>query len=166
MKNLFLVRHSKAIELLHTIEDFDRPLIDRGIKNAHLMGKLLNQQHAKPELIISSPAARAMHTAIIMSKELHYPYSKIILEEKLYESSVSNYLQIIKKTSDAVQTLFLFAHNPTITEVSNSFIDTFIDVIPTSGVVGISFNIDEWQHINMVTGSLILLDFPKNHLNS
>ncbi len=163
MKNLFLIRHAKAIEPVSGIDDFDRPLMDKGIKNAHLMGKLLHQQQIKPQLIISSPAARALSTAMIMSKELDYPYSKIVLEEKLYESSVNNYFHVIKKTSDAVQTLFLFAHNPTITEICHSLTDTFIDIIPTTGIIGLSFNIDAWQKIDTAKGALILVDFPKKH---
>lgn len=168
MKNIFFVRHSKAIEQLPVIADFDRPLTDRGIKNAHFMGKLLNEQHEKPQLIISSPAARAINTAIIMSKELNYPYSKIILEEKLYESSVNNYFHVIKKTSDTIQNLFLFAHNPTITEVCNLLTDgaIAIDTIPTSGIVGISFDIHTWQKIDTIKGTLILFDFPKKHTDS
>jgi phosphohistidine phosphatase len=163
MKTIFFVRHAKAIEPLMGIDDFDRPLMDRGIKNAHQMGQLLHRQQIKPQLIVSSPAARAISTAIIMSKELNYPYSKIVLEEKLYESSVNEYLQVIKKTNDTVQTLFLFAHNPTVTDACNTFIDNFIDDIPTTGVVGISFNVSEWQKIKEVKGTLILVDFPKKH---
>jgi len=168
MKNIFFIRHSKAIEQLPAIADFDRPLIDRGIKNAHFMGKLLNKQHEKPQLIISSPAARAISTAIIMSKELNFPYSKIILEEKLYESSVNNYFNVIKKTSDAIQNLFVFAHNPTITEVCNLLTDAAIgiDAIPTSGVVGIRFDTHTWQDIDTIKGTLILFDFPKKHADS
>jgi phosphohistidine phosphatase len=168
MKTIFFVRHAKAIEHVPSIEDFDRSLIDKGIKNAHLMGKLLSQQHEKPQLVISSPAARAMHTAIIISKELNYPYSKIMLEEKLYESSIGNYFQVIKKINDTIQTVFLFAHNPTITEVCNSLIDASIgiDDIPTSGVVGIRFDINTWQKIETTKGTLILFDFPKKHGDS
>ena len=168
MKTIFFVRHSKAIEHLTSIDDFDRPLVDKGIKNAHLMGKLLSEQHQKPQLVISSPAIRAMHTAIIMSKELNYPYSKIILEEKLYESSVDNYFEVIKKTSDTIQNIFLFAHNPTITEVSNLLTDASIgiDAIPTSGVVGVRFDINTWQKIDTTKGTLILFDFPKKHGDS
>lgn len=168
MKTIFFIRHAKAVEHVSSIEDFDRPLIDKGIINAHLIGKLLGQQHEKPQLIISSPAARAMHTAIIMSKELNYSYSKIVLEEKLYESSIDNYFQVIKQTNDTIQNIFLFAHNPTITEVCNLLTDASIgiDVVPTSGVVGIRFDINTWQKIDTAKGTLILLDFPKKHGDS
>ena len=160
MKKLFFIRHSKAIPN-GSCNDFDRPLNEKGIANTHLMSDVLLKQKIKPQLVISSPAIRAVSTAIIMCNDLKFPLNQLILEPILYESTVQHYLNVIQKTNNTIETLFLFAHNPTITEVCNIFSNTSIEHVPTSGVVGLSIDIDDWEKINKTKSSLLVYDFPR-----
>jgi phosphohistidine phosphatase len=164
MKQLYLVRHAKAIQEQVGLADFDRPLTEKGAMDAHLISSLLHKQKVQPQLILSSPAVRALSTAIIFARNLHYPHSTIQIKEDLYEASVDTYIKNIQQLKNNSDTLFVFAHNPTITETANLFIDDFIEHIPTSGVTGISFSIDSWAKLDKNTkGTLALFDFPKNH---
>lgn len=164
MKKLYFVRHAKAVQENIGLTDFDRPLTEKGAMDAQLISSLLHKEKVVPHLIISSPAVRALSTAAIFARNLHYPLSAVRLEDSLYESSVDNYLKHLHLTEDKHQTVFLFAHNPTITEAANLFIDDFIENIPTCGVTGLSFEVDSWKQLDKsAKGTLMLFDFPKNH---
>lgn len=164
MKQLYFVRHAKAVQDVAGLADFDRPLTEKGALDAHLISNLLHKQKISPQLLLTSPAVRALSTAVIFARNLHYPSADIQLEEGLYETSADNYIKHIQQVDDKVNTLFLFAHNPTITEAANLFIEDFIENIPTGGVVGLSFAIDSWKKMDRnAEGTLVLFDFPKNH---
>ena len=159
MKTLYLIRHAKAIDHSGSIEDFYRSLSERGINDAHLMAKKLRKQNIKPQYVISSPATRALTTAIVFSKTLDYPLNQIQLTESLYESTVEEYFNAIAQVPEKIDVLFLFAHNPTITDFANLTTgDVSINHMPTSGVVGISVN--SWKKVDLNKGRLILFDHP------
>lgn len=90
------------------MKDFDRPLNDRGNENAPFMGKLLKKEKIFPDLIISSPAKRAITTARKIADEIDYPKNKIIEEPKIYEAHVKTLLQIVNSLDDEIKTVFLF----------------------------------------------------------
>ena len=72
MKTLFLVRHAKSSRNDAAMPDKDRPLNDRGKRDAPKMGERLAKRDVKPDLILSSPARRALRTAEIIAKKLDY----------------------------------------------------------------------------------------------
>lgn len=82
MKTLFLIRHAKSSWDDPNKDDFDRPLNERGKRNAPFMGKLLKKENILPDLIISSPAKRAIATAKIIADETGYPKNKIHTDSK------------------------------------------------------------------------------------
>jgi phosphohistidine phosphatase len=160
MKTLYLIRHAKAIDHSGAIEDYYRSLSERGINDAHLMAKKMRKQDVNPQYVISSPATRALTTAIVFSKILDYPVNKIQLDESLYESTCKAYFNAITQVPDNVNTLLLFAHNPTITDFANLITgDVSINHIPTSGIIGISVN--SWKEADLNKGRLILFDYPQ-----
>ena len=65
MKTLFLIRHAKSSWEYTALPDKDRPLNDRGKRDAPKMGKRLAKRDVTPDLILSSPARRALTTAEI-----------------------------------------------------------------------------------------------------
>ena len=72
MKTLFLIRHAKSSWDDTALADKDRPLNDRGKRDAPKMGKRLADRDVNPDLILSSPAMRALTTAEIIAKKLDY----------------------------------------------------------------------------------------------
>ena len=77
MKTLYVIRHAKSSWDDPTLSDFDRPLNNRGKKDAPTMGKRLAQRQVVPDLLLSSPAERALTTCKIIAEEIHYPAGKI-----------------------------------------------------------------------------------------
>src|SRR4029434_8634311 len=83
MKTLFLIRHAKSSWDDAALSDKDRPLDDRGKRDAPKMGKRLAKRDVKPDLILSSPAVRARTTAEIIAKKLDYKRNDIVGEDLL-----------------------------------------------------------------------------------
>jgi phosphohistidine phosphatase len=163
MKTLFLIRHAKSSQAEPGMKDFDRPLNDRGKKDAPLMGKILHQKKIKPDLLISSPAKRALSTAQKIAKEIDYPKAKIKKEAKIYEASVKTLLHIVNEIEDKNKNVFLFGHNPGFTDFLNYLTGDVIENIPTCGIAEIKFDADSWSEISRDTGKLVYFDSPKKN---
>jgi phosphohistidine phosphatase len=164
-KTLLLIRHAKSDWSVYGQKDFDRTLNERGNKDALMMSKRLMKRGITPDLIISSTAKRACTTAALIAQETGYDTEKIILMEKLYQSSLDVYENIITQTpiADTINTLFLFGHNNEITDFANYTIPDFTtDTIPTCGMVGLTFKAEQWRDYNRVKRSFLFYDFPKN----
>ncbi len=159
---LAIIRHAKSTWDYGNISDFDRPLKESGITNAIGIAKKLTLKKIFPSLIISSPANRAIHTALILAREMHYPAENIKISSSLYSDSEEEILKLIKSTDDNIQTLFIFGHNPTFTYLSNYFLKEEIENIPTSGVVLLDFNVTSWADISKKTVEAEYFIFPKN----
>jgi phosphohistidine phosphatase len=164
MKQLFLIRHAKSSWKEAEIPDFERKLNERGKKNAPDMGKRLKKRNFIPDLIISSPAKRAMDTAKRIAKEIGYDVKNIKIEAKLYEASYEGFLSVIHSIDSNYSNVFIIGHNPSITEVVNELGDKSIDNVPTCGATGISFTAHHWNEI-VYRGNTFFYDFPKNKDN-
>ncbi len=160
MKKLYLVRHAKSSWKEEGLSDFDRPLKGRGVRDAHSTGQWLLEQGNTADLFISSPATRAMHTALIFAQELQYPISKIRMESALYHGSPIDIYEALEKVDASVESVFLFGHNPTITNFVNQSIDHVIDNVPTTGVACLSFDTDSWAALGQ-EAELVFFDYPK-----
>jgi phosphohistidine phosphatase len=163
MKKLYLIRHAKSSWLEEGVDDFDRPLKGSGIRHAHNTSQWLFQQGFTPNLILSSPATRALHTALIFAKNLHYPYRSIKIKEAIYEAQLEDIFNTIHKIKDKHKSVLLFGHNPTITAFVNHCIDHIIDNVPTTGVACLKFDVEHWADIK-TEAELLFFDFPKRRL--
>lgn len=161
MKKLFLIRHAKSDWGNPGLKDFDRPLNERGNKNAPFMGKLLKKERIYPDFIISSPAKRAITTARKIAKEIDYPKNKIVEEPKIYEANVKTLLQIVNSIEDENETVFLFGHNPGFTDFLNYLTEANIPNIPTCGIAQIEFENDSWKEVSRETGVMKNFYYPK-----
>lgn len=158
---LYLVRHAKSDWSNLFLRDFDRPLNARGEYSAPLMGEYLSKQGIKPDLILSSPALRAKTTTITLAEKLSYPIESISYLPSLYESDVNTILAIIRTISENIETLFIVAHNPEVTECINFITNAEIDNVPTCGVAAIRLNENSWDRVGSNSAELISLDTPK-----
>lgn len=162
MKRLFLVRHAKSDKDNPNLSDYDRPLNERGYKDARAFSIKIKKTIGLPDIIVSSPAIRAISTALIFADNFDMDPKEIILDKTLYESSVKDYLQVIHSLDDTYSSVMIFGHNPTTTSLANNLTKPFTDNIPTCGITGIEFDIKSWKEISTDLGKLILYDFPKN----
>ncbi len=160
MKKLYLVRHAKSSWKLEGISDIDRPLKGRGIRDAHSTSEWLRQQDEIPQRLISSPATRALHTALIFSRNLNYHFDELDIRKEVYHASTTTLTEIVRSFDDAFDSVMLFGHNPTITDFVNRCIDHRIDNVPTTGVACLSFDVDHWRDIDK-KADLVFFDYPK-----
>lgn len=161
MKTLYIVRHAKSSWKFPNLSDRDRPLNKRGKKDAPEMGKRLKKRGIHPELMMSSPAKRALAACTAIAKALDYPLDDIEVNEQIYHGGEDHLLDLVKNTDDAWDSLMIFGHNPDFTDFANSLCRTDIDNIPTTGVVACTFDVDYWDQVDFGKGSLIFFDYPK-----
>lgn len=159
MKNLILIRHAKS-SWEAPLKDFDRPLMKRGILDAHDVSVNISQYLPKTFIIWSSTAARASETALIFAQNLSYPLESIIFKDDLYTFDERQLEKVIKSCDNSLESVILFGHNEAITNFVNKFGDVFIENVPTSGFVSLQFETDSWNNIDK--GKTKKTIFPKD----
>lgn len=162
MKNLIVVRHAKS-SWDAPLRDFDRPLQQRGIIDAHMVSSALSPQLPKTFVMISSPAKRASETAVIFAQNIAYPVESIQYVEDMYTFDGRQLEQNVKAIDNDYDNVILFGHNEAITNFVNKFGDIFIDNVTTSGVVSLTFDSDRWSEIKPGKTRNIL--FPRDLKN-
>lgn len=165
MKTLFLVRHAKSSWKHANLTDHDRPLSERGERDAPFMGELLKKHNVIPDVIICSTAARAKQTAELLSGGMGFPKSKIEFEKNIYESTSGMLLDIINSKNGDYNSLMIIGHNPGMTTLSSYLSGEYIDNLPTCSIAAIRFDIDDWAKIGTEKGDLIWLEYPKKYLH-
>jgi len=163
VKKLFIIRHGKSSWNNPDLQDFDRPLNKRGMRDAPFMAKMLVGQGVKPDQIISSPANRALNTAINFAKENGLEADDIVIKHEIYEAYPEVLLQLVHQLSDDLNTVFMFGHNPGFTYLANTFEGQYIPNIPTCGIVCIEAEIDNWKKLSADTGRIAAFYFPKQY---
>jgi phosphohistidine phosphatase len=155
MKKLIFVRHGRAEDLSPELNDFERSLTTKGKNISKLMARRLMEMEISPGLIITSPAFRAIETALIFAGEFGTDYDDIVINRKLYyEVSFSDFKEMLRHIKPETNTVTLFGHNPSFSELTSSLCKNGCDFIPKSGVVGISFDIRTWTEIRRSTANL------------
>lgn len=164
MKRLTLVRHAKSDWSLPGQNDWDRPLNKRGQRDAPEMARRLRSRKLKPELMLSSPAVRAVSTASVMARELNVPVALIAQDERLYLAPPSDMLTVLRELGGETKHVMMFGHNPGITEFANRLsASDQIDNLPTCGIFTALFDIRDWSAIDWGSGKDAEFDYPKNH---
>jgi phosphohistidine phosphatase len=162
MKTLYVVRHAKSSWENPLLDDFSRPLNERGKKDAPRMGKRLKKKKVVIDLILSSSARRALATAQRIAEVLNYGEDKIRINPDLYHASPKRIFDVIKNVKDKYNTLLLIAHNPGLTEFVNDLMNQQIDNIPTCGIAACELDIESWKEIKEGIGKLLFYDYPKS----
>jgi phosphohistidine phosphatase len=163
MKRLYLIRHAKSSWKESGVDDIDRPLNKRGKRDASFMGQRLKKYGMSPDLILSSPAKRALRTARIIAKELGYPKENIETRDAIYLQGISAILQEIHTLDDNHDTVMLFGHNPDFTILAKHLTDYQVDNIPTCGIFCVDVNVDSWSDVTEDRGDFVFFDYPKKH---
>jgi len=160
-RQLTLIRHAKSSWDDAGVKDRDRPLNERGERDAPLMGRRLMARGARPTLILTSPAVRARRTAQVIAREIGYPQEFLQREEDLYLASPDEIVAVIARQDSSFRDLIVCGHNPGLTELANRLTGAGIDNVPTTGVVVIGLDLKSWADLNGAEGELLLFDFPR-----
>ncbi len=158
MKQLILVRHGKS-SWEYSVGDKDRPLLERGINDALLVARKFSSEGLDIDFVFSSPANRALHTCILFLRQLDYPMHKLQITDSLYDFSGDGAIPFINNLDNTLDTVMIFGHNHAFTHIANSFGNTYIDNVPTSGLVHLQFGADRWE--NITKGTTVQTIFPK-----
>lgn len=160
MKRLVIIRHAKSSWANAMLDDFDRPLNERGKKDAPLMAKKLKDRKVQPDLFITSPAKRAKSTAKRFAAIFEIDKKLIKKEPKLYLASESTILKLAKDIDEKYNVVFMFGHNPGLTHFVNYVSNLEIDNIPTTGVV--VMEVSAWKKLGKEKARAIYFDYPSN----
>jgi phosphohistidine phosphatase len=160
MKTLLLVRHAKADPPQQGQPDHDRLLNERGRRDAPEMGRRLAQRGVRPDLVITSTAARARSTAQLLAAELGIATGAVREDRRLYASAAGKLLYIIQEQEHDRDCLMLVGHNPEMSELARHF-SRDLPEMPTAAVARIDFDVASWALVGSATPVAASLDFPK-----
>jgi phosphohistidine phosphatase len=165
MKTLILIRHAKSSWDQPGLSDFDRPLNERGKKDAPVMAKRVKEKGIELDHLVSSPAKRAKKTARYFAEEFSFKKDDIKLVEELYGATQSEFLQVIKDLNDKYNSVALFSHNPGITDFASSLTNVRVDDMPTCAVFALQAETDSWKEFMNAEKNFLFFDYPKNPLD-
>lgn len=160
-RKLYIIRHGKSSWDHPGLDDIDRPLSDRGTRNASEMAKRLEERGTVPELLLSSPANRALNTALIMLRSWNLEPDVLQIHDPIYEAYLKEIAQVVAAVPSEVKQLAIFGHNPTFTSYANVFLETSLDNLPTAGVVIVTLESEGWKGIGRKQVKECYVDYPK-----
>lgn len=160
MKSLLLVRHAKSSREDASLPDRDRPLCRRGRRTAPALGRQLHRYGVKPDLMISSPALRALETARIIARHLTYRCKDIAVDDRLYPGDARELLEVIRELDDCLMCVMLVGHNPALSELAHR-LASHITHLPTCAVVRFTFTVSSWSAVARSAVRHVTLDSPK-----
>lgn len=161
MRRVVIVRHAKAVPYGYD-EDFTRDLTDRGMNDAQQIGIELKKMGIVPDSMISSPANRAIQTALIFAENMGFNKKELVEIEDIYNGlTTSEFLGLIKKLPDTAETAFFFGHNPSFQYFANNLLEKFYEDMPTCSTVAIDFNVDSWKKVEARSGKKAFQLIPK-----
>src|ERR1700722_13745209 len=111
MKSLLIIRHAKSSWDQSILNDFERPLNERGKRDAPEMAKRLVSKNINIDLFIASPAKRAKKTAELFIREFSRNENEILLIPGLYHAPVQTFVEVISGVEDSYSSIAVFSHN-------------------------------------------------------
>ena len=160
-KKLYLVRHAKTQRDSVDGRDFTRELADRGLRDASMIGSFFINNGYSIDMLISSPAARAIATAELIAEQIDFPVEKIHTNEELYMASVRTFLQVVNQLRDDWSSVMITSHNPAVSYLAEYLSGSDIGDMPTSGIAEIKFSTNSWSEVSQGTGDLGLYITPR-----
>ena len=162
MKRILIIRHAKSSWAEIGQRDFDRPLNERGLRDAPEMAKRLIQRNITIDLFVNSAANRALTTTRLMMKEMKMGDDQLIVKPELYHAPPSVILSSIQQCDDKYHTIAVVCHNPGITMFANMIEGLSIDNVPTCGVLVLTTSVVTWRQTSIENMRYDYFDYPRN----
>lgn len=167
LKTIFLVRHAKSDWAAEFRLDHERPISERGRKNAKFLREFLKERNLKIDIAYVSDAKRTIETLEIVNKKEEL-FRNVKVTHLLYEANLGIFYNLITSTEDNYNSILFLGHNPELEELANQLIlrqnaykdFSFFQKFSTSSIIGLSFPISSWKDISTVSGKLILFWTP------
>lgn len=157
---LLLLRHAKSAWDTEATADFDRPLANRGERDAPNMGKWLKNQGLVPDTVVSSPALRAKQTSEAACRKMDIKQKEISWDNRVYAATVSELLGVLKDYSKKPKTLMLVGHNPGLEDLLVYLVGGGIHIppdgklLPTAALAHLEMP-DNWKDLAVGAAKLV-----------
>ncbi len=161
MNSLYLIRHGKAGWQSTQLSDFERQLTDKGRRQAEEMAARLQQNGVMPDLIVSSPAYRALETAEIFAEKFDYPAERIVREAAIYDGDIEHLAGIVRALPREKRTVLMVGHNPGLSQFGSWLSGKLLGQMTTCGIVQIGFSREKWGAIREESGTAIWAGHPR-----
>jgi phosphohistidine phosphatase len=161
MKTIYIVRHAKSSWDAGDLPDERRPLMEKGKKRTKKLIEYFLENHIKVDYIISSHAVRALETAKILAHGIKYPVENIKIDPGIYHADGESLISHFYGLPEQFDSAMIVGHNPALTDLANLFLLSPIENLPTSGVVSISFDADQWNKVPVANRKTNFILFPK-----
>ena len=162
MKTILLMRHAKAEPGVPGQADFDRPLAPRGTDDALRMGRAIAKLGEVPDVIVSSPAARAKETAEAAARAMKFA-GALRFARALYDAPGEAWLAALKALPAAAGSVLMVAHSPGVEEAAALLcraVPGAFDV-PTGAVIAFTAAVEHWRDLDPGAASLRWFLRPK-----
>lgn len=163
MKQLTLVRHAKSSWKNPGLDDFDRPLNNRGRHDLPGMAQRVYEAGLRPDRLLSSTALRALTTAKTLATELQLSSKRFVVLPALYAASCRSLLRLLQEQSDQWHHLMLVGHNPGLEELGYYLTREALPKFPTAAVLHLHLKIEHWSDLDESCGCVQFFDYPKLH---
>lgn len=160
MKRLLILRHAKSSWADASIDDWQRPLNERGLRDAPRAGAWLRERALVPDVIITSDAVRARTTAEAVAKAAGYS-REIIIEPSLYHATPNDVLEVLRGVRTDARTVLIVGHNPGLEELVEQLTGEHHD-LPTAALVHIAMATDDWSQVSEGAGSIVEMWRPRD----
>jgi phosphohistidine phosphatase len=156
MKKLIFVRHGKAEVIPNGISDYERSLTTKGKIICRLMAQKLKELDPSPGVFVTSPAFRALESALIFAGAFGIKPEKLLLHNNIYHKMDFTFLtEMLSDMGEDVDSVTLFGHNPSFSGIADSLCREGIDTMPKTSIIGISFDISTWKELRRKTGKIV-----------
>jgi len=151
-RRLTILRHGKAAFFDGSGDDFSRPLTQRGIDDVTAAAKRLLANGLSVELVVSSPAARAIATAKLAAGVLGV--ESIATDPIVYDGNEEDILTAVRAFPDDCKSVLLVGHNPTLSELASFLLPEGGISLPAAGAVSLDFECESWTALQEASATL------------
>lgn len=164
MKQILLIRHAKSSWDSAGLDDFDRPLAERGLNDAPLMGQFVTKAGYNPAVIYSSPAKRAVETSKLFAESAQIDLDNIEWNEDLYYGSMKDYIEQIQSASNDHERIMMVGHNPIMENTAGMLAGSEHKIavrMPTASLVCLESYANSWKEVTPGTCQIKWMMIPK-----
>ena len=154
MKRLLILRHAKSSWADTSQDDWQRPLNERGRRDAPRVGEWLRERSVMPDIIITSDAVRARTTAQAVAEAAGYS-REIVTAPSLYHAKPEDVLNVLNDVHDEMHTVLIVGHNPGLEDLVLQLTRLHYG-LATAALVELAVPIDSWSELDGTTAASIV----------
>lgn len=161
MKQLYILRHAKSSWGNKDLEDFDRPLANRGEKDAKKLCAFVEMNGLVVDKVMCSNAKRTKETFDLIANGFNFPIEDAFYTEDLYFGDVKNIVNSLRKLDEELNNILIIGHNPTLHMLVETLTENIINKFATCNLAIINIK-GEWKTLDFHKSSLKSLIRPKD----